>query len=156
LRGGKYSAYDGGTRIPFLVQWPGKVAPGVSDAMVSQVDLLASLASFTSQKLPTGAAPDSIDVMPAVLGKQKRGRSHVVEHATALSLIVGDWKVIQPHAGPQRNATGNEIGNDPQPQLFNLKGDIGEMNNVAVKYPEKVKEMLVELSRIQSGRGDRF
>src|SRR5215467_6884583 len=55
LRGGKYSAYDGGTRVPFLVRWPGTVSPGVSDAMVSQVDLLASFASLTAQKLPAEA-----------------------------------------------------------------------------------------------------
>jgi len=156
LRGGKYSAYDGGTRVPFLVRWPGQVKPGVSDAMVSQVDLLASLASFTGHKLPTDAGPDSIDVMPAILGKSKQGRSHVVEHATALSLIVGDWKVIQPHAGPKRNLTGNEIGNDPQPQLFNLKDDICEKNNVAAQYPDKLKEMLGELERIRSAKGDRY
>jgi arylsulfatase A-like enzyme len=156
LRGGKYSAYDGGTRVPFLVRWPGRIDRGVSDAMVSQVDLLASLASFTGQKLPADSAPDSIDVMPALEGKSKQGRTHVVEHATALSLIVGDWKVIQPHAGPKRNLTGNEIGNDPQPQLFNLKEDIGEKNNLAAQYPEKVKDLLGELERIQKGRGDRF
>jgi arylsulfatase A-like enzyme len=156
LRGGKYSAYDGGTRVPFMVRWPGHVKAGVSDAMVSQVDLLSSLAAFTGQKVPADAAPDSIDVMPAILGKSKQGRTHVVEHATALSLIVGDWKVIQAHAGPKRNVTGNEVGNDPAAQLFNLKEDIGEKNNVAAEYPEKVKELLAELGRIQQGKGDRF
>jgi arylsulfatase A-like enzyme len=156
LRGGKYSAYDGGTRVPFLVRWPRRVANGVSNAMVSQVDLLASLATLTGQKLPADAAPDSIDVLPALLGKSKQGRSHVVEHANALSLIVGEWKVIQAHAGPKRNQTGNEIGNDPQPQLFNLKDDLGEKENLAPQYPERVTEMLAELERIRSGRGDRF
>jgi hypothetical protein len=73
-----------------------------------------------------------------------------------LSLIVGDWKVIQAHAGPKRNVTGNEVGNDPAAQLFNLKEDIGEKNNVAAEYPEKVKELLAELGRIQQGKGDRF
>ncbi|HJZ97119.1 MAG TPA: arylsulfatase [Candidatus Solibacter sp.] len=156
LRGGKYSAYDGGTRVPFLVRWPRRVAKGVSNAMVSQVDLLASLATLTGQKLPGDAAPDSIDVLPALLGKSKQGRSHVVEHATALSLIVGEWKVIQAHAGPKRNLTGNEIGNDPEPQLFHLKDDLAEKENLAARYPERVKEMLAELERIRSARGDRF
>jgi arylsulfatase A-like enzyme len=149
LRGGKYSAYDGGTRVPFLVRWPGRVKRGVSDAMVSQVDLLASLAAFTGRKLPADTAPDSFNIMPAILGKSKQGRPHVVEYATALSLIAGDWKVIQAHAGPKRNVPGIETGNDPQPQLFNLKDDIGERNNVAAEHPEKVKELLAELERIQ-------
>lgn len=150
LRGGKYSAYDGGTRVPFLVRWPGTVKPGVSAAPFSQVDLLASLADLTGRKLPEGAAPDSFDLLPALLGKSKQGRPHIVEHANALSLIAGDWKVIQAHVGPQRNLTGNEIGNDPQPQLFNLASDLAEQNNVAAQYPDKVKELLALLTRIQN------
>ena len=153
LRGGKYSAYDGGTRVPFLVRWPGTVKPGVSNAMLSQVDLLASLAAFTHQTLPATAAPDSFNMMPALLGKSKQGRQHLVEHATALSLIAGDWKVIQPHGGPKRNVPGIETGNDPEPQLFHLADDIGEHNNVAAQYPDKLKDLLAQLEQIQkSGR----
>jgi arylsulfatase A-like enzyme len=149
LRGGKYSAYDGGTRVPFLVRWPGKVKPGVSEAMVSQVDLLASLASFTHQSLPADAAPDSLEMMAAILGQSKTGRDYVVEHAGALSLISGEWKVIQPRDGPKRNQTGNELGNDPEPQLFRISQDIGETRNLAAQYPDKVKELLAMLDRIQ-------
>jgi len=149
LRGGKYSAYDGGTRVPFVVRWPGGVKPGVSAAPLSQVDLLASLAALAERKLPEDAAPDSFNLLPALLGKSSQGRPHIVEHATALSLIVDDWKVIQAHNGPKRNQTGNEIGNDPQPQLFNLANDLAEQNNVAAQYPAKVKEMLAMLAQIQ-------
>lgn len=149
LRGGKYSAYDGGTRVPFLVRWPGTVKAGVSGAALSQVDLLSSFAALTRQQLPRDAAPDSFNLMPVLLGKSKQGRPHVVEYAGALSLIVGDWKVVAAHAGPKRNETGNELGNDPQPQLFNLAADIGEKNNLAAEHPEKVKEMLAALERIE-------
>ena len=72
-----------------------------------------------------------------------------MEHAAALSLIAGDWKVIQAHSGPKRNRTGNEIGNHPEPQLFNLANDIAEQNNVAAQRPEKVKELLGMLAQIQ-------
>ena len=72
-RGGKYSAYDGGTRVPFIAQWPGRIKPGTSNALLSQVDLLSSLASFSGQKLPADAAPDSFDVMPALLGESEDG-----------------------------------------------------------------------------------
>jgi hypothetical protein len=84
-----------------------------------------------------------------LLGKSRQGRPHIVEHATALSLIVGDWKVIQPHTGPKRNQTGNEIGNDAQPQLFNLASDLAEQNNVAAQNPDKVRELLAILDQIQ-------
>jgi arylsulfatase A-like enzyme len=149
LRGGKYSAYDGGTRVPFVVRWPGSVKPGVSGAPLSQVDLLASFAALAGRKLPDDAAPDSFNLLPALLGKSKAGRPHIVEHASALSLIAGDWKVIQAHNGPKRNQTGNEIGNDAQPQLFNLANDIAEQNNVAAQHPEKVTELLDMLAKIQ-------
>ncbi|MBS1856583.1 MAG: arylsulfatase [Acidobacteria bacterium] len=155
LRGGKYSAYDGGTRVPFLVRWPGRVKPGTSDAPVSQIDLLASLAALTGRKLPADAAPDSWDVLPALLGQSKKGRPHIVEHASALSLIEGDWKAIEAHAGPKRNQTGNEIGNDPAPQLFNLREDIAEQHNVAAEHPEKVKELLALLEKIRKDGRDR-
>jgi len=149
LRGGKYSAFDGGTRVPFVVRWPGTVRPGVSAAAFSQVDLMSSLASLTGRALPETAAPDSFNLLPALLGKSKQGRPHIVEHANALSLIAGEWKVIQPHAGQKRNLTGNELGNDPQPQLFNLANDLAEQNNLAAQHPDRVKEMLALLEKIQ-------
>ncbi len=155
LRGGKYSAYDGGTRVPFLVRWPGHVKPGTSDAPVCQSDLLASLADLTGRKLPASAAPDSWDVLPALLGQSRQGRPHIVEHASALSLIEGDWKVIEAHGGPKRNQTGNETGNDPGPQLFNLREDVAEKNNVAAEHPEKTQELLALLARIRKDGRDR-
>jgi hypothetical protein len=101
--------------------------------------------------LPDDSAPDSFNLLPALLGKSRQGRPHVVEHAAALSLIAGDWKVIQAHNGPRRNQTGNEIGNDHQPQLFNLASDIAEQNNVAAQHPGKVQELLEMLAQIQKG-----
>ena len=68
LRGGKYSAFVAGTRVPFLLRWPARVKPGVSRALVGQVDLFASLASLVGQRLGPGDAPDSQDVLPALLG----------------------------------------------------------------------------------------
>ncbi len=150
LRGGKYSMYDGGTRVPFVVSWKGKVKPGESNALVSQIDLLSSLAGMAGQKLPEDAAPDSFDVLPALLGQSKKGRDHLVEHAGALSLIQGDWKAIEAKKGPKTNLTGNELGNSETPQLFNLAEDIGEKNDVAAKYPERVKTMLGEIARIKA------
>jgi hypothetical protein len=61
---------------------------------------------------------------------------------------VGDWKVIRPNAGGKRSA-GNETGNDPQPQLFHLTEDPGEKNNLAAKYPDKVKTLLARLEEIE-------
>ncbi|MBE0658805.1 MAG: arylsulfatase [Bryobacteraceae bacterium] len=149
LRGGKYSMYDGGTRVPFFASWKGKIKPGESNALLSQIDLLSSLSALTGQKLPDDAAPDSFDVLPALLGQSKQGRDHLVEHAGGLSLIQGDWKVLEARKGPKTNLTGNELGNHPTPQLFNLAQDIGEQHDVAATHPERVKTMLAEIDRIR-------
>jgi arylsulfatase A-like enzyme len=152
LRGGKYSAFDAGTRVPFLVRCPGQTPPGTtSGALLCQIDLLASMAGLTDQKLAASDAPDSFDVSAALLGRSPTGRDHLVEHAGALSLIQGDWKYIEPSDGVRYNKpTNTELGNDPAPQLYNLSDDLGEKNNVAAQHPEKVKELSALLERIRS------
>ena len=150
LRGGKYSAFDAGTRVPFIVRWPGRVKSGQSDALVSQVDLLASFAALTGRRLAPDDAPDSFDVLGALLGKSPAGRDHLVEHARVLSLIKGNWKYIEPGKGPKINKnTNTELGIDPQPQLYNLKDDLNEKHNVASKHPEVVKELAGLLKKIK-------
>ncbi len=154
LRGGKYSNFEGGTRVLFIVRWTGRVKPGVSAALISQIDFLASFAAFTNQQLGDAGAPDSFNVMPALLGKSKMGREHLVEQASALSLREGPWKYIEPNNGVklQKN-TNTETGNDPGGQLYNLAVDLGETKNVAAGQPDKVKQMAALLQRIkQNGR----
>lgn len=74
LRGGKYSAFEGGTRVPFIVRWPAKVKPGVSSALVCQVDFPTSFAALTSQAAPA-VAVDSQNFLPALLGTDTTGRA---------------------------------------------------------------------------------
>ena len=154
LRGGKYSRFEAGTRVPFIVRWPAGVKPGVSHALVSQVDLIASLAALTDQRLENSEAPDSFDVLSALLGKSRQGREHIVEHAGGLALRVGGWKYFEPRQGPKRSATTNtELGNDSEPQLYDLSQDPGETQNLASQYPERVKSMEALLQKIrQDGR----
>jgi arylsulfatase A-like enzyme len=153
FRGGKYSNFEGGTRVPFIVRWPGRVARGISDGLISQVDFPASFAALTGQKLPQRGAPDSFNVLDALLGRTKTGRAHLVEQAGALSLRQGHWKYILPGRGPKMNLTNTELGNDPDGQLYNLGTDPGETRNVAPEQPNKVKEMDALLARIrQAGR----
>jgi arylsulfatase A-like enzyme len=154
LRGGKGSNFEGGTRVPFIVRWPGQIKRGVSDALVSQVDLLASFASFTGQKLTGADAPDSFDVMPALLGQTRTGREHLVQQAAVLSLRQGAWKYIEPGRGPKINVnTNTEMGNDPAGQLYDLSRDFGERENLTAREPDKMKEMAARLEQIkQAGR----
>ncbi len=150
-RGGKYSNFEGGTRVPLITHWRGRTRPCVSDALVSQVDFLASLASLAGVTLPHEAGPDSFNVLPALLGQSETGRDHLVVHAGSLSLRKGRWKLIMPSSGPRYNRNVNiELGNDPAPQLYDLEADPGETTNLAQKEPAKVKELMALLEKIRA------
>lgn len=150
LRGGKYSKFEAGTRVPFLVRWSGRIKPGVSDAVVCQVDFTASFAALTGQALATEDAPDSFNVLPALLGESPTGRDHLVEHGNGLALRSGSWKYIESARGAKKNDTTNsETGNDPQPQLYDLSKDLGETTNLATKHPDKLQELQAQLEAIR-------
>ncbi len=153
-RGGKYSNFEGGTRVPFIVRWPGNVSPGTSGALLCQIDLLASLAKMSGTS--AAAAPnlsDSIDVLPALLGDSKTGRTELIEEAGALSLRQDNWKYIEPNDKRKINPeTNTELGNDSVPQLYDLSTDPGETRNVASTYPDRVKSMASALDRIRTTR----
>ena len=150
-RGGKYSNFEGGTRVPFIVRWLGQVKPGASDVLVSQVDLPASFAALVGRTLAPADAPDSVNVIDALLGRSARGREHLVEQAGALSLRKGQWKYIQPGEGPRRSLeTAIELGNDPGGQLYDLAADPGETRNLAGAHPGRVKEMSTLLDSIRT------
>ena len=151
LRGGKYSRFEGGTRVPFVVHWPARVKPGVSDALVSQVDLVKSLAALVGGVVPAGAAPDSENVLPALLGESKQARQELVEQAGSLSLRSGKWKYITPSKGEKVNRQVNiELGTDSEPQLYDVSADIGETRNLAAQFPDRVKTMAARLEQIRS------
>ncbi len=150
LRGGKGSNFEAGTRIPFIVRWPGQIASGVSAALVSQIDLLASLASFAGQKLADTDAPDSFNVLPALVGKSPTGREHLVTQSSALALRQGSWKYIEPSKGAPMNVqTNTETGNDPNEQLYDLSKDLGERQNVAGRFPDLARQMASRLAQIR-------
>jgi arylsulfatase A-like enzyme len=157
LRGGKYSLFDGGTRVPFIARWTGKIQPGTTDALFSQIDLMASFASLTGQSLAKGDAPDSFNYINTLLGKSETGREWLVEHASRLTVIKGNWKFIEPGQGVKLQVnTNTETGNDPLPQLYNLKNDLGEKNNVASQNPAIVKELTELLQKIRNDGRTRF
>lgn len=152
LRGGKYSLFEGGTRVPFVLRWPGRVRPGVSNALVNQVDLLASLAALTGQPPQTTAAPDSLDILPALLGDSRMGRDHSVHHSGRLALREGPWKLIPAGPGPSvQRSTNTETGNAPTDQLYDLTHDLGETRNVAAEHPDRVEAMAARLRSIARG-----
>ena len=149
MRGGKYSNFEGGTRVPFIVSWPSKIKKGkTSKALVSQIDFFASMACLTHQEIAPGDAPDSQNHLNTLLGKDSKGRDYVIEASSSLSVSNGTWKYITPNKyTPFMKLTQTETGNLPADQLYNLKKDIGEKQNLADKYPQKVEELKAILSK---------
>jgi arylsulfatase A-like enzyme len=128
-RGGKYTVYEGGTRVPFITRWPGRIKPGESDALVCQIDFFASLTTLAGAERPGGTGPDSQDVLPALLGETKAGRETLIEQGGGVVTAIRkkNWKYI-----PRPRGLG---------ELYDLGKDPGERVNVAEKNPEIVKEM---------------
>jgi arylsulfatase A len=151
LRGGKYSAFEGGTRVPWIVSWPGTVKPKVSEAMICQIDLLTSFSKLLNVQLSVGEAPDSENVLQALLGKSAKGRSVLIEQGGPLSIVKENWKYIEPGKGYGYNKlTGTETGVLQKGQLYDLLADPGETSNVFDRYPNKAEELADLLAKIRS------
>lgn len=150
LRGGKYSLYEAGTRVPFITYWKGRIQPKVSDALVCQIDLLSSLAVLTSSDIST---QDSKNLLTDFLGKTEKGRnSLVIEAATRTAFRKGEWVMIPPYKGPEINKQVNiELGNSEEYQLYNLRSDPGQQQNLAGKNTQKLEELKKEFTAV---RGD--
>src|SRR5690606_19867477 len=124
-----------------------------SDAVVCQMDLLASLAKLTGQHSENG---DSQNLLDALLGDTRQGRTELIlEASSRTALRKGDWVMIPPYDGPARNKQVNiELGNSKDYQLYNVKDDIGQQNNLAEAEPEKLNEMIERYKAIRGESGD--
>ena len=152
-RGGKYSVYEAGTRVPFIVRWPDRIKPVKQHALFSQVDVFASMAELLGKDLPKGVAPDSQGNLSVFLGDESKDREYVVQQNlnNTLSIIQGKWKYIEPSKMP--NAVSwveMDLGNSPEAQLYDLSSDPSEKQNVATQYPEVVKCLSVLLNEVKS------
>ena len=148
FRGGKYSLFEAGTRVPFFTYWKGKIKPGVSDSMVSQLDLLSSLAQLVGSEVRTA---DSLPLLELLMGQSDDGRDEMVIEATSRTAFKrGDWVMIPPYEGPAVNDKVKiELGNDSDFQLYNLTEDIEQQNNLAAQKPDKLQEMLTAFEAIR-------
>jgi arylsulfatase A-like enzyme len=153
LRGGKYSLFEAGTRVPFITYWKGHIDPSISDAVISQVDLFSSLASLVGSDVRSG---DSEELLEVLLGKEAQGRSELVIEATGrTALRRGDWVLIPPYPGPAVAVEVNiELGNADDYQLYNVAEDVAEQENLAPTRPDKLQEMITSYKEIR-GESDR-
>jgi arylsulfatase A-like enzyme len=152
LRGGKYSLLEAGTRVPFFVYWKDKIKPQISDALVCQIDILASLAKMFGTTIEK---TDSQDLLSVFMGESNKGRDNlVIEANTKTAFRQGDWLLIPPYLGDAILQEVNiELGNSKDYQLYNLKNDIGQQTDLAKLKPDILKAMLKDFGAI---RGDLY
>ncbi len=144
LRGGKYSLFEGGTHIPLFVYWKGKVQPVVSNALFSQLDILASIANLVGyDKLPENI--DSKDYLDVMFGESTEGRNeYFVEAGRRIAYHKNGYTLIPPYHGSKKVKSGHEIGNSDEYLLYDIKKDPQQSTNLVEKEIEIFEEMKKE------------
>jgi len=155
-RGTKADIWEGGHRVPFIVRWPGHIQPGsVSDQLAVLVDLMATFAEITGARLPSNAGEDSFSLLPALLHRKptRPPREHAVYHSLRGEFAVeqGDWKLML-HRGSGGFSIPREVRpkpGEPVGQLYNLRTDPHETQNVYAEHPDIVERLSRLLEKIQ-------
>ena len=159
LRGGKYSAFEGGTRVPFIVHWPAVIdSPDVNEQLVSQIDFLAVMTRIVGDTSVVSVADGHSSQADVWLGKASCGRPFVVGMASNHTLTYAEWhwKYIEPKGGPAMVPWGPRIetGYSTVPQLFRRAGDeYDETLNLGDDNPSVVGYMQRELDAVKNERG---
>ena len=155
FRGGKYSAFEAGTRVPTIAYWPGVIKPKQTDALFTQVDIFSSLAKLVGVTLNDNEAVDSQNHLEVLLGTKEKGREYMLEESFTLGIRTEKWKYIAPM--PLNNETPDWLDNKKieggfsnVPQLYNMLMDRAEQINVAEDNPEIVKELQEVLEKIRN------
>ena len=147
LRNGKGSCYEGGYRLPCIVRWPGKVPAGqVSDAMFATIDFLPTFATLSGFDVPSDRKIDGIDQSDLLLGRRTNGRDNFYYHAAGVRH--GKWKFLKANAHFHGYAI--EDSREKIDELYDLENDLGESNNLASRYPEKVAELKKLMKTIEA------
>lgn len=160
FRGAKRDLYEGGHHVPFVIRWPGLTPAGsVSNALVSQIDLFATLAVFFQVTLPDNAAEDSHNLLPVLTGESAPVRTHHVHNTgpDRYALRSGDWILINTENGYQNpiNIAWEKrhqypAADDQPTELYDWTHDVEQRHNVAAKHPDKVVELQTLLTTIRS------
>ena len=159
LRGVKRDIWEGGHRVPFIVRWPGVVPSGrVNSELISQIDIFASVASVVGAEIPAGSGEDSYDQIALLKGLAPSARNTLVHNTNAngYALRHGDWVLIAAKTGavskvPDWFTSANGYTPNPHPgELYNLRDDLAQKQNLYAEKPDKVKELSVILEQVRS------
>jgi arylsulfatase A-like enzyme len=147
LRGGKYSLFEGGTKVPFMAYWKGTIKPQVSDALICQLDLLSCLGNLTGASIPQN---DGQNFKNVILGKSKKGRKDLVlEASSKLAFRNSDFVLIPPYKGNSISKEVNiELGVSNEYQLYNLQIDPSQKQNLAKSNPKLVEKLKIEMKNV--------
>ncbi len=160
LRGLKRDLYEGGHRVPFLVRWPGVVPAGkVSDGLLSQIDLYATIAKVIGAEIPAGSAEDSYNQLALLKGEGPSARQTLVHNTNpnGYGLRHGQWLLIAAKTGGaiSKVPAWFDESNGYQPnslpgELYDLSTDLGQHRNVYAAQPERVQELGRLLDQIRA------
>lgn len=157
FRGAKYSSYEAGSVIPFIVSGPGIPAGKVSRALVSQVDAVATMAQLTGVKLPQDAAQDSRPYLRTWTGRSRASRPFALKLAANHNIVArsGRWKYIHPTKGPAMIQWGPKVetGNAPEPQLYDMTASPAETDNRAAGHPRQVEAFQKLIREVRDTKG---
>jgi arylsulfatase A len=164
LREKKGHLYEGGIRVPGIVRWPGRVRSGaVSAEPVSGVDLLPTLCAAAGVEPPKDRAIDGANILPVFEGKPVERKTPLYWHFNAalskpkVALRVGDWKVLGHLDAPEVRRGADIVAEEQQAikkaeltsyELYNLRDDVGEKNDLAAQEPERLQRMTAELQKL--------
>jgi arylsulfatase A-like enzyme len=170
LREGKGTCWEGGTRVPCIMRWPGKIPAGTeSQQMIVNIDLFPTIAKLVGAKLPKHPI-DGMDVWPIISGNRNAKNPHdaywfYYAHNELQSVMTGDgeWKLQLPHT--YRTLNGREGGHGGIPvryenvkltraELYHISSDISETTDVAAEHPEIVKRLQAEAEKSRAELGD--
>lgn len=161
LRGVKRDLWEGGHRVPFIVKWPGMVgADQVSDALTSQIDVMATLATVVGYSLPDDAAEDSFSQLPVWLGDSGAVRNVHVHNTNEdhYAIRQDNWLLIDASTGEIAkspdwfNEENGYTSNRMDVALFDLTVDVAQRTDLAADHPELVEQMRSQLLKIR-GQG---
>jgi len=153
FRGGKYSAFEAGTRVPTIIHYPDKIKAGVSNSLMSQVDLYASLANMLNIELAENEAIDSQNQLKAWFNSTTSGRTEILQESQTFSLRTQEWKYIAPSKKQVdwiKKEKNIESGVSPLPQLYNMLKDPAEQNNLAASETTEVKRYQERIATIKA------
>ncbi len=154
LRGIKAQTWEGGLRVPCIMRWPGKIAPGTTcEGIASSTDLFSTLAEIADAPLPADVTLDSIPLTETLLegAPSKRDTFAYYKGPNLEAIRKGDWKLHFCKIGWSAEGPVNEVFS----ALYNLRDDVGETNNVCDQHPELVAELEAAAEEFRQTLGDR-